>query len=161
MSFLNLYTQIDTYTHISLHKKWSFPLSISSINATKSAVNCAAYIYVYVYTYINSLNMKKPCWMLTTWLYIHTHIQIHMYMYIRIYIIYYIIYIAYIILLYIILYYIILYIKYIYYILYYTYVYILYSYFYFALKSAWWLVIDLITILFLFNFVHIIFIKKC
>ena len=160
MSFLNLYTQIHTYTHISPHKKWTFPLSISSINETKSAVNCAAYIYVYIYTYINSLNMKKTCWMLTTWLYIHTHIQIHMYMYIRIYILY-IIYIAYIILLYIILYYIILYIKYIYYILYYTYVYILYSYFYFALKSAWWLVIDLITLLFLFNFVHIIFIKKC
>ena len=25
---------------MSLHKKWSFPLSISSVNVTKSAANC-------------------------------------------------------------------------------------------------------------------------
>ena len=28
------------YEHLTLHKKWSFPLRISSVNVTKSAASC-------------------------------------------------------------------------------------------------------------------------
>ena len=38
----NLYTLTIVYVsrHVTLHKKWSFPLKISSVNVTKSAISC-------------------------------------------------------------------------------------------------------------------------
>ena len=30
----------DTKLKLTLHKKWSFPLRISSVNVTKSAISC-------------------------------------------------------------------------------------------------------------------------
>ena len=42
---LNKFVTID-FNKRTLHKKWSFPLRISSINVTKSAVSCGfGYIY--------------------------------------------------------------------------------------------------------------------
>ena len=37
---VNMLTQLKWYDYATLHKKWSFPLRISSINVTKSVGNC-------------------------------------------------------------------------------------------------------------------------
>ena len=55
------YTEISClFAMITLHKKWCFPLRISAVNVTKSAVSCRVNFYYWLYAH-SAANSVTSC----------------------------------------------------------------------------------------------------